>query len=173
MTWRDRLRAVRMDVSPLRESRDFRLLLVAGTVFYLGGMVSYVAIPFQVYRLTGSNLAVGAIGLAELVPILVFGLWGGALADHVDRRRLLVGCGVAQVLLTSALAVNAFRGPAEPAADLRAGGAAVGVLGAAAAQPRGADAAHRTPRPDHRGQRAVRVRDAGGRAAWGRPSAAC
>ena len=109
MTWRDRLRAVRMDVSPLRDSRDFRLLLVAGTVFYLGGMVSYVAIPFQVYRLTGSNLAVGAIGIAELVPILVFGLWGGALADHVDRRRLLVGCGVAQVLLTSALAVNAFR----------------------------------------------------------------
>ena len=98
-----------MDVSPLRDSRDFRLLLVAGTVFYLGGMVSYVAIPFQVYRLTGSNLAVGAIGIAELVPIVVFGLWGGALADHVDRRRLLVGCGVAQVLLTTVLAVNAFR----------------------------------------------------------------
>lgn len=98
-----------MDVSPLRDSRDFRLLLVAGTVFYLGGMVSYVAIPFQVYRLTGSNLAVGAIGIAELVPLVVFGLWGGALADHVDRRRLLVGCGVAQVLLTTVLAVNAFR----------------------------------------------------------------
>lgn len=98
-----------MDVSPLRDSRDFRLLLVAGTVFYLGGMVSYVAIPFQVYRLTGSNLAVGAIGIAELVPFVVFGLWGGALADHVDRRRLLVVCGVAQVGLTGVLAVNAFR----------------------------------------------------------------
>ena len=97
-----------MDVSPLRDSRDFRLLFAAGTVFYLGGMVSYVAIPFQVYRLTGSNLAVGAIGIAELVPIVVFGLWGGALADHVDRRRLLVGCGVAQVVLTTVLAVNAF-----------------------------------------------------------------
>ncbi|WP_432478295.1 MFS transporter [Nocardioides sp. GXQ0305] len=109
MTWGDRLRAVRMDVSPLRDSRDFRLLFAAGTVFYLGGMVSYVAIPFQVYRLTGSNLAVGAIGIAELVPIVVFGLWGGALADHVDRRRLLVGCGVAQVLLTAVLAGNAFR----------------------------------------------------------------
>jgi MFS family permease len=98
-----------MDVSPLRDSRDFRLLFAAGTVFYLGGMVSYVAIPFQVYRLTGSNLAVGAIGIAELVPIVVFGLWGGALADHVDRRRLLVGCGAAQVVLTTVLAVNAFR----------------------------------------------------------------
>ena len=109
MTWGERLRGLRMDVSPLRDSRDFRLLLAAGTVFYLGGMVSYVAIPFQVYRLTGSNLAVGAIGIAELVPIVVFGLWGGALADHVDRRRLLVGCGLAQVLLTAVLAANAFR----------------------------------------------------------------
>ncbi|HEX6149909.1 MFS transporter, partial [Nocardioides sp.] len=109
MTWGERLRALRMDVTPLRDSRDFRLLFAAGTVFYLGGMVSYVAIPFQVYRLTGSNIAVGAIGLAELVPLVVFGLYGGALADHVDRRRLLIGCGVAQVVLTAVLGVNAFR----------------------------------------------------------------
>jgi hypothetical protein len=45
MNWRERLRGLRMDVTPLRESRDFRLLFVAGTVFYLGGMVSYVAAP--------------------------------------------------------------------------------------------------------------------------------
>ncbi len=108
-TWRDRFRGVRMDVTPLRTSRDFRLLFLAGTVFYLGGMVSYVAIPFQIYDLTGSNFAVGAIGLVELVPLVVFGLYGGALADHVDRRRLLVGTGVVQALLTAVLAVNAFR----------------------------------------------------------------
>ena len=53
-------------------------------------MVSYVAIPYQIYTLTGSNLAVGAIGLVELVPLIVFGLYGGALADHVDRRKLLI-----------------------------------------------------------------------------------
>jgi MFS family permease len=109
VTWTDRLRALRMDVRPLRDSRDFRLLFVAGTVFYLGGMVSYVAIPFQIYRLTGSNLAVGAVGLVELVPLIVFGLYGGALADHVDRRRLLIGCGVAQAVFTAVLAANAFR----------------------------------------------------------------
>ena len=109
MTWGERLRALRMDVTPLRDSRDFRLLFAAGTVFYLGGMVSYVAIPFQIYRLTGSNIAVGAIGLVELVPLIIFGLYGGALADHVDRRRLLIGCGVAQAVLTTVLAVNAFR----------------------------------------------------------------
>jgi MFS family permease len=105
---RDRLRALRVDVTPLRESRDFRLLFAAGTVFYLGGFVSYVAVPFQLYALTGSNFAVGAVALAELVPLLVFGLYGGALADHVDRRRLLVGTGLAQAVLTGLLAANAF-----------------------------------------------------------------
>ncbi|WP_343061552.1 MFS transporter [Nocardioides luti] len=109
MTWRDRFRALRMDVTPLRESRDFRLLFLAGTVFYFGAMVTYVAIPYQIYRLTGSNFAVGAVGLVELVPLVVFGLYGGALADHVDRRRLLVWTGVAQAVFTAVLAVNAFR----------------------------------------------------------------
>ncbi|MCL8023970.1 MFS transporter [Nocardioides bruguierae] len=108
MTWVERLRSLRLDTTPWRTSRDFRLLLVAGTVFYLGGMVTYVAIPFQVYRLTGSNLAVGAIGLVELVPLVVFGLYGGALADHVDRRRLLVVTGLVQALASTALAVHAF-----------------------------------------------------------------
>jgi MFS family permease len=109
VTWRDRLRAMRLDLTPLRESRDFRLLFLAGTVFYLGGMVSYVAIPYLVYRLTDSNFAVGAIALVEIVPLVVFGLYGGALADHVDRRRLLIGTGVAQTALTAVLAVNAVR----------------------------------------------------------------
>ncbi|HEU4512542.1 MAG TPA: MFS transporter, partial [Nocardioidaceae bacterium] len=87
---RQRIGALRVDVTPLRESRDFRLLFWAGTVFYLGGMVTYVALPYQLYKLTGSNFAVGALGIVELVPLVVFGLYGGALADHVDRRRMLV-----------------------------------------------------------------------------------
>lgn len=105
----DRLRRLRLDTTPLRESRDFRLLFLAGTVFYFGAMVSYVAIPYQIYTLTDSNFAVGAIGLVELAPIIVFGLYGGALADHVDRRKLLIGTGVAQAGFTALLALNAFR----------------------------------------------------------------
>jgi MFS family permease len=97
----------RVDVAPLRVSRDFRLLLSAGTVFYVGGMVTYVAVPYQLYHLTGSNFAVGAVGLVELVPLVVFGLYGGALADHVDRRAMLVLTGAAQIALTSVLLVNA------------------------------------------------------------------
>ncbi|MGH8893094.1 MAG: MFS transporter, partial [Actinomycetes bacterium] len=105
---RTRLAALRVDVTPLRTSRDFRLLFVAGTVFYLGAMVSYVALPYQIYQLTGSNFAVGAMALVELVPLVVFGLYGGALADHVDRRSMLIWCGVAQVALTGALLANAM-----------------------------------------------------------------
>jgi MFS family permease len=87
---RERLRAMRLDTTPLRESRDFRLLFVAGSVFYFGAMVSYVAIPYQLYTATGSNFAVGALGIVELVPLLVFGLYGGAIADHLDRRKVLI-----------------------------------------------------------------------------------
>ena len=105
---RERLSRLHVDTTPLRESHDFRLLFWAGTVFYLGGMVSYVALPFQLYQLTRSNLAIGALGIAELVPLVVFGLYGGALADHVDRRLILVTTGAAQVLLTAALMANAF-----------------------------------------------------------------
>jgi MFS family permease len=98
---------MRIDLTPLRTSPDFRRLFLAGTVFYLGGMVSYVALPWQLYHLTGSNLAVGILGVIELVPLVVFGLWGGALADHVDRRKMLVGSGLAQVVFTACLALNA------------------------------------------------------------------
>jgi len=105
---RDRLARLSVDVTPIRESRDFRLLFWAGTVFYLGGMVSYVALPYQLYQLTRSNFAVGALGIVELIPLVVFGLYGGALADHVDRRLMLVVTGAAQVLLTAVLMANAF-----------------------------------------------------------------
>ncbi len=99
-----------MDTTPFRESRDFRLLLVAGTVFAFGSMITYVAIPYQVYKLTDSNFMVGLVGAVELVPLIVFGLWGGALADHLDRRRLLVLYGIAQAVIVAGLALNSFVG---------------------------------------------------------------
>jgi MFS family permease len=106
--WLAAVAGLRIDVTPLRTSRDFRLLFSAGTVFYLGGMVTYVALPFQLYRLTGSNFAVGLMGVVELVPLLLFGLYGGALADHVDRQRMLVVTGTAQVVLTALLLGNSL-----------------------------------------------------------------
>jgi MFS family permease len=97
-----------MDFTPWRTSRDFRLLTLARAIMYLGGMVSYVAVPYQLYHLTGSNTAVGLMGLIELVPLVVFGLWGGAIADHADRRTVLVATAAGQVLLTGVLLGNAL-----------------------------------------------------------------
>lgn len=99
---------MRIDVRPLRGSRDFRLLFTSGLVTYLGSMTTYVAVPFQVKEITGSVLAVGAIGVAELVPLVVFGLWGGALADAVDRRRMVLLSEAAMCVLSAALLANAL-----------------------------------------------------------------
>ncbi|GAC1488802.1 MAG: MFS transporter [Candidatus Limnocylindrales bacterium] len=86
------------DISPLRESPAVRLLWFGQIISMTGSMVRFVAIPYQVYLLTGSPLAVGLIGLFQAVPTIVLSLFGGVIADRVDRRRLLI---VTQVCLTA------------------------------------------------------------------------
>ncbi|MBI1376868.1 MAG: MFS transporter [Frankiales bacterium] len=98
----------RIDVSPLRVSRDFRLLFWAGVVSYLGSMFTFVAVPLQAQQLTGSFVVVGMLGLVEVVPIIVFGLWGGALADHVDRRAMILAAEAGSLVCSVALLVNAL-----------------------------------------------------------------
>ena len=83
------LRLAAIDFGPLRRHRDFRLLFVGMGVSNFGSMITYVALPYQVYQLTGSSLAVGLMSLAELGPLLVTSFVGGALADAFDRRRLV------------------------------------------------------------------------------------
>ncbi|MFD8637126.1 MFS transporter [Streptomyces sp. NPDC059533] len=105
---RSRLAAVLPDLSPWRSSPDFRLLFYQGTVTFFGSFMAMIALPLQIKHLTDSPLAVGAMGAVELVPLVVCGLYGGALADAVDRRRLILlteaGLGVlALVLLVNAL----------------------------------------------------------------------
>ncbi|MEU9254614.1 MFS transporter [Streptomyces sp. NPDC048270] len=100
--------AVLPDFTPWRSGRDFRLLFYQGTVTFFGSFMAMIALPLQIKHLTDSPLAVGAMGAVELVPLVVCGLYGGALADAVDRRRLILlteaGLGVlALVLLVNAL----------------------------------------------------------------------
>jgi len=96
-----------IDITPLRESRDFRLLWLSQLATTGGRQVVVVAVPYQVYVLTHSSLAVGLLGLFQAVPIIVAGLYGGALADRFDRRRLQL-IGKSLVALTSlALAIGA------------------------------------------------------------------
>ncbi|WP_269857609.1 MFS transporter [Streptomyces sp. RPT161] len=103
-----RSRAFLPDLAPWRSSRDFRLLWCSGVVTLFGSFLTFVALPVQVKELTGTALAVGAVGAVELVPLIVFGLYGGALADAVDRRKLIVYCEGALGLLSAALLVNAL-----------------------------------------------------------------
>ncbi len=103
----NRKRRWAVDLTPLRASRDFRLLLLTQTVSSLGGFITYVAVPLQVALITHSPLQVGLLGLCELAPLLVTALIGGALADYLDRR-LLVLAGEATMMLTClALLLNA------------------------------------------------------------------
>ncbi len=81
-------RRVVLDLAPLRH-RDFRLLFLGQGTSFLGSMITYVAVPYQVYALTGSSLQVGLLGAVEFVAMITTALLGGALADAVDRRRMV------------------------------------------------------------------------------------
>src|SRR5262245_25831816 len=106
--WRRWLRAGTIDLTPLRRHRDFRLLTAGQAVSFLGSMITYVALPYQVWQLTRSSLAVGLLGLAELGPVLAFGLLGGALADAHDRKRLVRAAELGLAGVSAALAANAL-----------------------------------------------------------------
>ena len=84
-----RLSRFALDVTPLRIPA-FRRLWIAGAVSVVGSQLTVVAVPKQLYNLTGSSAWVGISGIFALVPLLIFGLLGGAIADRVDRRRLIL-----------------------------------------------------------------------------------
>src|SRR5947209_13482154 len=96
-----------VDVTPLRRHREFRLLFVGRTISTFGTMITSVAVPFQIYGLTHSSLAVGLLGLFEIGPILGLAFLGGALADAHDRRRLVLFTEVAFTAMSSVLLLNA------------------------------------------------------------------
>lgn len=102
-----RLRHLRMDLRPLRH-RDFRLLMASGVVTMFGSFITMVAVPFQLKQLTGSYVAVGAVGVVELVPMVLSGLWGGAIADAADRRKVILACEAALAVCTAGLLLNAL-----------------------------------------------------------------
>ena len=89
--------------APLRRSRDFGLVFTGAGVSALGSYITYVAIPYQVYVLTNSPLLVGLMGVCELVPLLFMAFVGGALADYLDRRLLIILGELAFTALTGAL----------------------------------------------------------------------
>ncbi len=97
----------KIDTSALRGARDFQLLFFSGLISSIGSMFTYVAVPLQAQRLTGSFVIVGLLGLVEVIPLIVFGLWGGALADHMDRRRMVLIGELGAASCAAALFMNA------------------------------------------------------------------
>ena len=97
-----------IDFSPLKKYPDFRRLWLSGLISYFGSMFTYVALPFQVKELTGSYLAVGLIGLVEIIPLVVFGLYGGVLADHMDRKKMIWATEFTALFLSLILLINSL-----------------------------------------------------------------
>ena len=99
---------IAVDVTPLRTSRPFRRLWFGTGISAIGSQITTVAIPFQVYALTHSTLLVGVLSIAALVPLLTVPIYAGAVADAVDRRRLLLASDVALAAVSAALLANAL-----------------------------------------------------------------
>lgn len=102
------MRGVLTDIRPLRVSADFRRLFLGNTVAQLGQQMTAVTIAIQVYDLTGSSLSVGLVGVFGLVPLIGFGLYGGAIADAFDRRKLALIASAGAWTISMALAVQGF-----------------------------------------------------------------
>jgi MFS family permease len=105
-----RFRRVALDVTPLSLSPAFRRLLIGDAVSVIGTQITAVAVPIQVYEQTHSGAAVGFVGLAGLLPLIVFGLYGGAIADSMDRRQLVILTTLGQTALSAILLAQAAAG---------------------------------------------------------------
>jgi MFS family permease len=103
-----RLGGLSIDLTPLRKYPDFRRLWLSGLISFFGSMITLVALPYQIKQLTNSYVAVGAIGAVELVPLIVFGLYGGVLADRYDRKKMIWFSEAGALLLTTSLLINSL-----------------------------------------------------------------
>ena len=108
--FRTLIRKIAVDTRGLKESRDFRLLTAGAFVTGLGTQAALVALPYQVYVISRSAFLTGLLGAVELVPLIALSLYGGALADQFDRRKLLLVAQVALVIVASGLAAAALAG---------------------------------------------------------------
>ncbi|MEK8144359.1 MFS transporter [Streptomyces sp. M10(2022)] len=98
-----------LDTRPLRSSRPFRDLWIGTSASQLGGQIANMAVLAQVWDLTGSPVGTGVIGLATGLPMVLFGLLGGTLADSVDRRAVVRATTAGQLLAAAGCAPRRWR----------------------------------------------------------------
>lgn len=97
-----------IDITPLFRYREYRYLYIGQTISTLGSMITYVALPYQIYQITHSSLAVGMMGIVELAPLLITSFLGGHYADLLDRRKLLLISELALCLGSLVLMINSL-----------------------------------------------------------------
>lgn len=97
-----------LDLSPLKASRDYRFLFFGQLVSFFGSMMTFIVVPWQMYQLTGSSAMVGYIYLAEFVPMVVLAFIGGAMADFLDKRKMLRLTEFGQAAASAMLLINAL-----------------------------------------------------------------
>ena len=97
-----------LDLAPLKASRDYRLLFIGQLVSFFGSMMTFIVVPWQMYQLTQSSAMVGYIYLAEFVPMVVLAFVGGAMADFLDKRKMLRVTEIGQTCVTAILLANSL-----------------------------------------------------------------
>ena len=114
------IRRLAIDLGPLRRHPPFRRLFIGQTISTFGSEIAAVAAPFQLYQLTHSTLQVGLLSLCELFPLLTLTIVGGALADAIDKRKLLLVTEVLLAFVALGLRLQRVARPASRLGDLRA-----------------------------------------------------
>ena len=98
-----------IDLTPLKQNAEYRKLFVGQTISFFGSMMTYVAVPFQAYEITKSSFHVGLISSIQLIPLLIAGLYGGALADSTERRKLLLWSEIGLFICTFGFIFNSMQ----------------------------------------------------------------
>src|SRR5690349_2006402 len=97
-----------LDLSPLRVSRDYRLLFFDQLISFFGSMMTFIVVPWQMYHITRSSAMVGMIYFCEFIPMVALAFVGGALADYTDKRKMLRLTEIGQTVLTAVLLGNSL-----------------------------------------------------------------
>ncbi len=97
-----------IDLAPLRKNKNLRFIFISGVVTRFGSTLTLVALPFQIKELTNSYIAVGAMGAVEIIPLILFALWGGVLADSIDRKKMVWRCEAGALIFSAALLTNSM-----------------------------------------------------------------
>ena len=97
-----------VDLTPLRKNKNLRYIFISGVISRFGTALTLVALPFQIKELTNSYIVVGAMGAVEITPLIIFALWGGVLADSIDRKKMVWRCEAGALLFSAALLGNSL-----------------------------------------------------------------